>query len=192
MLNKKKGLSTIVATILLIMLTVVAVTAIATFVVPFVKNNLYEGTECVDYKDYFSFNEDFDYNCWIYEDPPGIYRYGITVSAESASDDIEAEVKGFSLTFLSETGDSQAIEVYDGGPTGTADGEIRRIVSTYPLEIPENGGTRTYVYSSSQVFEFVKIYPNLNSGKTCPESDSLRILDETCDSGLDLDPPPPS
>jgi FlaG/FlaF family flagellin (archaellin) len=185
MLSQKKGISAIVATILLVMLSVVAVTVIAAFVVPFVRENLYEGTECVDYSDYFSFSEEFDYNCYVFEDP--FYRYVISVSAESNSEDIEAEVKGFTLAFLTPIGDSQAIEVYENAPDGTGDGMIRRIDMSEPLEAPESGGTRTYVYNSDGVtFEFVKIYPNLNSGKSCAESDSIKI-EELC-GPVNLDP----
>ena len=45
---EKRGLSTVVATILLVLLTVIAVGFIFAFAVPFVKNKLGEAGTCVD------------------------------------------------------------------------------------------------------------------------------------------------
>ena len=55
----RKGISPVVATLLIVFVTVAAVTLVAKFIVPLVTNNLNEGTECVDYSDYFYFEEDF-------------------------------------------------------------------------------------------------------------------------------------
>ena len=74
MRKNNKGMSGIVATVLLIMLTIVLGAFLAKFVIPFVKNNLSKSSECLDYRDHFSFQEsfriktgsiykDYNYNC---------------------------------------------------------------------------------------------------------------------------------
>jgi len=56
----KRGLSPVIAVLLLILITVAAVTLVATFLIPFVKDTLNDSTECVDYKSYFTFEENFE------------------------------------------------------------------------------------------------------------------------------------
>ena len=48
MKNNKKGISTVVATVLIILITVAAVTIIWTAVVPMIKKNLESGSACLD------------------------------------------------------------------------------------------------------------------------------------------------
>ena len=50
---KKRGLSEIIATIAIVLLTVGAITLVVAFVVPFVRDNLNSSTECLDYKEYY-------------------------------------------------------------------------------------------------------------------------------------------
>ena len=58
MLKKKKALSDVVATVLIILLTVIAGAIIAQFIVPYVKDSLAESSECLDYNNgYFQFEE---------------------------------------------------------------------------------------------------------------------------------------
>src|SRR3989344_8066155 len=45
-LNSKRGLSEVIGTIVLVLLTVVALTVISAFIIPFVKNKLNEGDSC--------------------------------------------------------------------------------------------------------------------------------------------------
>lgn len=60
----KKGLSAVVATVSLVLLTFAAVVVISSFIIPLVRDNLNEGTECSAYRDYFFFEEEFGYNCY--------------------------------------------------------------------------------------------------------------------------------
>lgn len=178
MLNKI-ALSAVVATIMLVLLTIVAVTIVASFIIPLVRKGLEEGTECFPYRDYFSFEEEFGYNC--YNASSSNRLYAISVRAGPITDEEEAKVKGFKLAFLS-TGESITASVEQGFPALSSQGSIRMLDSSLDsLEIPKNGEVRTYVYNAqnAQSFTSVEIFPLLNSGKLCEETDSVRL--DNCD-----------
>ena len=60
---KKKGISEVVATMLLVLLAVLGVTIIAGFVVPYIKDNL-SSTGCFKARDYYKFDNSFGFNCY--------------------------------------------------------------------------------------------------------------------------------
>src|SRR3989344_4105789 len=106
----KRGLSPVIATMLLVVLTVGAIVLVSSYLVPFVKNSL-GSTSCVKYLDHFQFDESFEYNCYTSDKK----LYGISIKAgdnNTASEDIV----GFNLVFK-EKGNSKAIMV-KGGAAG--------------------------------------------------------------------------
>ena len=172
----KKGLSSVVATTLIVLLTVTAAIIIAGYVIPLVENNLKEGTECFEYKDYFYFEEDFGYNC--YNDS----LYAISVGANFQEPRIRKGIKGFRLAFT-KSDESNAINVEEGQ---LKTGEIRMLNSSINnLIIPKSGEVRTYVYQSPMEFQSVKIYPLLKSGRVCDENDFIKI-DHLCRGTLEI------
>ena len=178
---RKKGVSAVVATVSLILLTFGAVVVISTFIVPLVRDGLNEGTECTDFREYYIFVESSEYNCYL-EDAPN-WLYGVTVGAGSISEDDENEIKGLKLVFINSIEESNSVDVFANSPdAGNGVGQIRR-VGNLPLEIPDSGESRTYVYTSDEQIEEVKVIPLLKSGRVCPESDSIRIFVE-CSGSL--------
>jgi len=182
MVKQKRGLSPIVATVSVVLLTLAAAGFIAGFVVPFVKDQLNEGTECVGYEDYFMFYDDFDYNC--YDNISSEWWYGLSIEADSISDEKADEVVGFKLNFF-KSGDSFPVTVEDGTPTTS---EIWMLNSSKPsLEVPVRGGVRTYVYNGGgEVFEKIEIFPLLRSGRLCDKTDQFRIGGERCAPSVNL------
>jgi hypothetical protein len=171
----KKGLSSIIATVAIILITIGAVGFIAGYVVPFVRNNLYESTECVSYQDYFTIEESLGYTC--YTEIDGNYLYGLSIHAGSADSSL---VKGIKLQFIAE-GESAPADIFEGSATANGEGSVRMLnASKSNLEIPENGETRTYVYNSSIRFTRIDIYPVLQSGRLCDETDSIRMENQIC------------
>ena len=171
---KKKGLSPVVATIAIILLTLGAVTFIAGFLVPYVKTQLNEGTECIDYREYFTFDDSFGFNC--YEQSGANYLTGLSVRAKSSSDRVSQGVGGFNLVFYEGAGTNR-IKVENGGLSGNLVGEIKMWNDTRALEIPEEGGVRTYVYNSSLKVSRVEILPFLKSnGRICEASDDIDVI----------------
>jgi hypothetical protein len=187
MIKDKKGISAVVATVLLIFLAIVAVFVIAGIIIPFVSDSLDEGTECVDYKDYYEFYDDeIAFNCYRVEGTHTLYA--LTISADTVSEEVEEKIKGFRLAFTTVgSGDSEAIAVETNGSTwGNDEGFIRRINTTWPLEIPGSGEVRTYVYNTSKTHENVEIFPELVSGTLCEKTDSIKIAGSICDPSLIL------
>lgn len=166
----KKGLSAIVATVLIVLITFAAFTIIAGFVFPFVNENLARGSECVDYRDYLVFDSQFDYNC--FETSGGGYNYYITVRANSLKNDAEP-IPGLKLSFLSES-NAAAVDV-DHNSSMTS--EIRMNSNTAELLVPNDGEVRTYVYNSIEKFNSVEVYAKLNNGRMCEKADSISLED---------------
>ena len=85
---KKRGLSGVVATALLLLITISAVVIVANFIIPFVNKSL-ESTSCFKFRDYFSFEEGDGFNCHNQE---SIY----SMSVKTRTDDKDADkIKGF-------------------------------------------------------------------------------------------------
>ena len=71
---KRKGLSEVVSTVLVVLITIVAVAFVANLAIPFVKNNLQSSTECLSARDYFKFDDSLGYTCY---DQNGLYGFSV-------------------------------------------------------------------------------------------------------------------
>ena len=159
----KKGLSPIIATVLILLLTISAIAIIAGFIVPFIKESLTGATECLPYTDYYKFDDTFDFNC---RNQSGVY---LTVRSGFPGRGSEYVPDELRLVFLGE-GSSQSAVVKQG--------EVGTDISTLgvpTLEVPANGEIRSYLYSSPGTFKSVEVYPVLESGKICEITDSTAI-----------------
>ncbi|MDO8459737.1 MAG: hypothetical protein Q7S74_01375 [Nanoarchaeota archaeon] len=183
MIYKKKGLSEVVATILIVLLTVSAVVIIMGVIVPFVKKSLSESTRCVDYKDYFDFYEKMNYNCKRSFGSSSLYAF--SVGAQNKIEETATKVIGFDLVFVGE-GATKSVEAMNGSQAVRTDEGLRMLNYTVSnIETPGRGEVRTYVYNSSQNYKEVQVYPVLTNGICTDMSDSIKI-DSICESGLDL------
>jgi flagellin-like protein len=70
----KRGVSDVVATILVVLITVAAAGLLISFVLPFIQKSLNTGTECLKYKDYLKFAPDLKYTCY---DATGLHGFSI-------------------------------------------------------------------------------------------------------------------
>lgn len=167
------------------MLTIVGVSIIAGYVIPFVKSSL-EGTECVKFRDYFSFDEEFNYNCYDLNN-----KYGISISAKSG--DLNLSIEGFDLSFKTNVS-SKLIGVRKGGLGSCLNGGIYMLedaggmpsacVEGNPLGIPGQEGYSaiTYIFNSdNNNYKKVEVYPVVKGGKVCDMSDSIKLT--VCDAG---------
>ncbi|MFH1802625.1 MAG: archaellin/type IV pilin N-terminal domain-containing protein [archaeon] len=187
-LNNKKGLSPVVATIAILMITVVAAGIIAGIVVPLVRDRLSDSTECIGYEDYFTFYEEFEYNCYKIIDD-GVENYSIialSVGADTVSNEKVESLGGMRLAFLGD-GSSIPVDVSDDLDASPEKGKIRMLkTADLKLALPERGGVKTYVYNASGTYDSVEVYPVLKSGKQCDMTDSIRIKGHFCRSDLNL------
>lgn len=185
-MNNKRGLSTIVATILVIAITVVAVVLIAKVIIPFVQENLDKSTRCLSYQDYFQFKESFEYNGKEYRynchNQSTENLYAVSIQTSNLND--SSNIKGFKLIFSQE--DSDSISVLDNQATSNNEGGIRMLDSSLgSLSVPKEGEFFTYVFNAgSAIYDEVEIMPLLASGKICPASDKISL--ESC-SNVPLD-----
>jgi flagellin-like protein len=83
-MNNKKGISAIVATVLIILITVAAVTIIWAAIIPMISNQLESGTICLDAVSQVQLPDD-GYSCKKYDATTGNYTINLQVSHGSKS-----------------------------------------------------------------------------------------------------------
>jgi hypothetical protein len=170
---KKKGLSAVVATVLIISIVVVSIAILARIAVPFVRESLDRSSECVGYEEAFSFDESLGYNC--YYDSSGGGHINVSITSKIGSD--KEAPAGFNLVFV-KRGSSVAKKVLNGTET---DG-IENFDGTDKLKIPSSGETYTYKYtpgSGDKASDFFRaeVYPILKSGRVCEKkSDYVDLI----------------
>ena len=71
---KRKGLSEIVSTVLIVLITIAAVAFVANLAIPFVRNNLQSSTECIASRGFFKFDDAQGYDCY---DQNGLYGFSV-------------------------------------------------------------------------------------------------------------------
>jgi flagellin-like protein len=180
---QKRGLSPVIASMLMILITVAGVSLIATFIIPFVGNSL-EGAQCVEYRNYFLFEDDFGYNCHDVSS-----NHGLAI-VKKPSDSDASKIDGFEI-LLKRPDSTIKVSVRGGDPdVCTAPGTS--ILGDCAggggfMGIPGDGlySAATYVYHSDQgVFDRAEVYPVLKDGEICDMSDSIKL--NVCDPGVDL------
>lgn len=163
MLLERRGLSAVIATILLVLMTITAIAILAAILVPFVRNTLNKSTECVSFRDSLKFDEPSDFNCYASN------KNAVSVKLNQDQPILPA----FKLIFISK-GMSEGILINNTSSIATVS-MMSDSILTSSLQVPEPGEIRTYVYSANQDFEKVGIYPVLNSGRICEASDSVDL-----------------
>ena len=161
-MQAKKGISDVIATVLILMLTIVTVVIIAGVIVPFVREGITESTRCVPLREALAFDAEQPYNC---------YADGLNGVSVKAKFDESISISGFSLVFA-KTGASESVKVESNSPAG----QIRMLNSSLTtLSVPGPGELSTYVYRSNTNFDTVEIFPMLPDGKICDATDKIRL-----------------
>lgn len=177
-MKSKRGVSPIIATVLLLLLTIAGVSIIAGVLIPFIKDSLTKSTACLAYQNYFKFSDTFSYNC--YQKSGSNNLHAVTIKTE-ASSELADNVIGFELVFL-KTGSSKKASVI-GGSDKTS--EMRMLESTEAkFIVPLPGETMTYVFTNANVFEGVEIYPVMSNKKICDKTDSINLAE--CRGGITI------
>lgn len=181
---KKRGVSAVVATVLIILVTIASVGIVARFVVPFVKNNLAEGSECVPYRGYLAIDTSFDLTCS--QSSGDHINYGATVKVVGKEKG-ERNVTGIQIVLSSrETGESNSIKALSGAASSSEANGVKMYKSLGTIEIPRTGETRTYVVNAgSKTYSILEIYPILDNGRVCERSDKVDL--EICAQEVDLE-----
>jgi FlaG/FlaF family flagellin (archaellin) len=176
MKKTKRGMSAVVATVLIVMLTVAAVAILAGVLVPFVRNSLGKSTECLPYRGYYIFEESFGTNC--YKTGADNTLYAVSIKTGSAKE-LANNTEGFRIVFNMKSGETKPVEITNGLPSSRQSGGVWIIGDAQAnLRTPGSGGIITYGYNdaSKVPFESVAVYPVLKSGRICgDERDEITL-----------------
>jgi flagellin-like protein len=193
MILGKKGLSPVVAISLLLVITVAAVTLLANYLVPFVRESLEEGSECLDYSHYFTIEENLfekNLNC-----KQGEY-YGVTIKSKEGNA-LAEKVLGISFDMIGKN-DNIILNRFEDDLEDCSGTSVslypNRCNPTNPLKIPKDGNVLTFVIfndeNSNNPWKGVRIRPIIDTtGRTriCEEKESINYV--ICEPGVKLGGP---
>ncbi len=164
----KRGISPIIATVLILIITFVAISILAVFVIPFVSENLEGSEECINTLGDVKFDET-PYNCYVDGGDKNRTGFSVRVNGE--------EVAGIKVSLFKD-GTSEVMEIMNGTDGNSLGIKIRMLSSGFDtkLNVPSKGGVRTYV--ADGLFDELEVNAILKSGKLCDVSDSIRV--NTC------------
>ena len=159
----RKGVSPVIATVLLVVLTLVAVGILAAFIIPFVNDSFKDSKECFDVLGKVKFDADSLYNCKV---TGATSRTGFSVRMDT--DQVFALKAVFTKSGRGNTYDIE---------NGTVTSGIRMLNGQFnqPLEVPFRGGVRTYV--ADDWYDRVEISAVLKSGAVCDMREKLTVND---------------
>lgn len=188
----KKGLSEIVSTVLILLITISGIVLLSSIIVPYVNNKLSSGSECTPYNTgYFEFEDNLDgenYNC--YQEIKGDLTnpssqtnrlYGFSVKLDESGEEYFDKVESFNIILTKES--SITLNINNSDKIGSLL-ELNETPTPTKYGLLEPGETITYRFNetfsaseggSRQVYDKADIYPVLKSGKICGLSDSIAI-----------------
>ena len=169
-------MSPVIATVLLLILTIVAVSILAVFIIPFVKDSLGGSKGCFDVLGDIRFDSESRYACSYGNATGNMTGFSVRVDSE--------EIIGFSLTLFKQ-GSANSYRIENGTTAPNVVGSIRMLDENFnePITVPTSGGLRTYV--AKGIFERAEINPILRSGKQCNAQEAITF--ETCTDRTAID-----
>ena len=166
----KRGVSAIVATVLIVLITIAAASILFTTIVPFVKNSLSSSTECLPYKTYIQFEKQSGYTCY---DANNLTGFTVRVSAPSDGSDA---LERFDVAFSANLSLRRASVVDQADVNNGIEG-VRMLDKTVSkISVAKIGEVQTYVYNAGAIRPAkIEVYPILKSGKICEKSDEVSL-----------------
>ena len=153
---------------LIILLTLVAVSIVAGIVVPFVNKSL-KSTSCFKAKDYLSFDDRSKYNCYDESNA----RYIIAVKSK-LNETTKEGIKGFNLRFIKED-NVKVIGIIEGSIDPNLKMFDQSISANLILPSAGKYPSLVYNYTSSETYEKVELYALMNDDRVCDKSDSIKL-----------------
>lgn len=151
-----RGFSAIVATVLIVSLTVIIGAVLAAFVIPFVKDNLTGSTSCVPVNDFYSFEQSLGYNCYTSSN----YKLSLAQRADTKGAE---QVIGFNVVLQ---GNDGAGTMHQGRATSDT---LRSLNGSIYPGLPGPGNVKTYLNDTNARYTQAQLYAVLSSGKTCEQ-----------------------
>ena len=175
MLLKKRGVSTVVATLLIVLITIVIGGIVATVVKQFTERSIEESAKCQLYRDYFTFDESFGLTC-VNMSAGNITTFSL--QAAQVNEELKTPLEGFNIV-LSGNKDSIVADVRLNMSGSSALGGIWIFDDpSLVIKLPKQGEIITYAYNASQFYDRLEVYPVVEGEQICAKSDS--ILLESC------------
>lgn len=153
-------MSPVIATVLLLVLTIVIAGVVFSVVIPFVNDSLGESKECLDIFEAVEFPES-QFNCYV--SSPAETGFSIRVNKEGIS--------AVKVSLIDDSGNSEVVDISEGATSGN----LRQIGGApgEPLTFPSVSGQRTYVVSG--VYKKAELAALTPSGDTCSVADIIEI-----------------
>jgi len=173
MIKSKKGVSPIIATILLILISIVAFASIVAFVVPFVKEQLEGSKECFNVPEQISIIDSSEYTCFNND------KIKVGVSVKRSSE--EVEIGGFQIAIQGKNSAGEESSVVVEIKEGESVANVQMLNEAGSLVLPKKGEEKTYVItlaagrtpSPVSSPEKVVIAPISAKGKLCNIADEV-------------------
>lgn len=163
MVINRRGVSPVVATVLLLVLTIVIGGIVFSVVIPFVNDSLGESKECLDIFEGVEFPES-QFNCYLISTTSGNETgFSIKVNNEGIS-----RVK---IGLIDSRGNSDVFEIFEG----FYDANLRPMggVLADPITFPAVSGQRTYVVN--KMYKKAEISALTASGDVCSVADTIEF-----------------
>lgn len=163
MKKNKKGMSTIVASLLMVLLVIILVGVVWKVTKSIIDKNT--DTSC--FSNYGKITLNNDYTCYDPEEEQ--FQFSVSVG--------DVNIEGVVVTLISETSESYnipntegniKIKMYESGAWGI-------------VELPSKNGGETYIIKQVSDIDAVRIAPVIN-GKQCEVSDSINEIDNCLSS----------
>ena len=173
----KRGVSAVIAAVMLIMITVVAAGLIFSFVIPFVNEQTEGASECFDVFGGLEFGSTA-FNCYVESADTGC---GADTNGDGQGDSPCYDSTGFSVRVTKDGIAGVRVSLVSEGSSDIFDikdaenlTDLRMLEgATFgsALEFPQSGGMRTYV--AKGIYENAQVGAILDNGNFCDFSDSV-------------------
>lgn len=160
----RRGVSPVVATVLLLVLTIVIGGIVFSVVIPFVNDSLGESKECLDTFEGVEFPES-QFNCYIISTAGGTNESGFSIKVNKEG------ITRVKVALIDEVGNSDVYDIFDGA----VERNLRPMGLLYSdsLEFPSVSGQRTYV--TDKIYKRAEVSALTPSGDVCSVSDVLEF-----------------
>lgn len=152
--QEKRGISPVIAVILLVLITFMAISIIWAFIKPMVETSLEEGGSCFQLRDYAEI-VDSEYTCY------NEVGKNTSIMIKRGFDDIE--IKGFRVSIFSE-GESKVYSVVINTTDNIKMWQAGNFVTS--IELPEPGESKTYLFENL-IGTRAELAVITKTGKTC-------------------------
>ncbi len=168
----KRGVSPVIATVLLLVLTIIIGSVVFSVVLPFVNEKLGESKSCLDIFEGVEFAES-RFNCFNATANGGKTGFSVKVNKD--------KVSAFKVSLLDTQGGSEVYEINKDLVASIPAG-LTMYGGATTLVFPSVGGQKTYV--ASRVYESAEISALTSSGDTCSIADIVKF--EPCQVDINL------